>query len=65
MVWQKLTKYNEAVNFTNISNAFQTDHLQDITFLDISRYHRFILTGMCYCHAGNSIHKCDRNNLSI
>ena len=47
MVWQKLTKYNEAVNFTNISNAFQTDHLQDITFADISRYHRFILTGIC------------------
>ena len=47
MVWQKLTKYNKAVNFTNISNAFQTDHLQDITFADISRYHRFILTGIC------------------
>ena len=46
MVWQKLTKYNEVVNFTNISNAFQTDHLQDIIFADISRYHRFILTGI-------------------
>ena len=50
MAWQKLTKYVEALNYTkisNISNAFQTDNLQDITFADMSCHHRATLTGIC------------------
>ena len=46
MIRQKLSDFKEVANYTNISNAFEADYLQGVTFADLSSYHRHILIGI-------------------